>query len=131
MITKLNMVTSAMKTSNWWLDSGATIHTCKNKAWFKTYEELKKPKEVLMVNHNSAKVLGKKTIELYFTSGQKLSLLNAFHVPKIRKNLVSASLLSNKEFKIVLESDKVIVTKSEMFVGKGYSCDDMFKFSIN
>ena len=54
-----------------------------------------------------------------------------FHIPEIRKNLVSASLLSKKEFKIVLESDKVIVTKSGMFVGKGYSCDGMFKFSIN
>jgi len=131
MITELNIATNVVKISDWWLDSGATVHVCNNKAWFKTYEELKKPKEVLMVNHNSAKVLGKKTIELYFTSGQKLSLLNVFHVPKIRKNLVSASLLSKKEFKIVLESDKVIVTKSEMFVGKGYSCDDMFKFSIN
>jgi hypothetical protein len=39
--------------------------------------------------------------------------------------------LSKKGFKIVLESDKVIVTKSGMFVGKDYSCDDMFKFSIN
>jgi hypothetical protein len=54
-----------------------------------------------------------------------------FHIPEIRKNLVSASLLSKKGFKIVFESDKIIVTKSGMFVGKGYSCDDMFKFSIN
>ena len=75
--------------------------------------------------------MGKGTIELYFTSGQKLFLLNVFHVPEIRKNLVSASLLSKKGFKIVLEFDKVIVTKNEMFVGKSYSCDGMFKFSIN
>jgi hypothetical protein len=54
-----------------------------------------------------------------------------FHIPEIRKNLVSASLLSKKGFKIVFESDKIIVTKSGMFVGKGYSYDDMFKFSIN
>ena len=45
-----------------------------------------------------------------------------FHVPEIRKNLVSASLLSKKGFRIVLKFNKVIVTKSEMFVGKGYSC---------
>ena len=59
MITELNMATNDVKTSDWWLDSGATIHVCNNKAWFKTYEELKKPEEVLMGNHNSAKVLGK------------------------------------------------------------------------
>jgi len=131
MITELNMATNVVKTSDWWLDSGATVHVYNNKAWFKTYEELKKPEEVLMGNHNSVKVLRKGIIELYFTSGQKLSLLNAFHVPEIRKNLVSASLLSKEGFKIVLESDKVIVTKSEMFMGKGYPCDGMFKFSIN
>jgi hypothetical protein len=118
-ITKLNMTTNIVKTSDWWLDSDATIHICNNKVWFKTYEESKKSEEVLMSNHNSAKVLEKKkTIELYFTSEQKLSLVNVFHVPKIRKNLVSASLLSKKGFKIVLESDKVIVTKNRMFVGK-------------
>jgi hypothetical protein len=117
-ITKLNMTTNIVKTSDWWLDSDATIHICNKKVWFKTYEESKKSEEVLMNNHNSAKVLEKKTIELYFTSEQKLSLVNVFHVPKIRKNLVSASLLSKKGFKIVLESDKVIVTKSRMFVGK-------------
>jgi len=118
MITELNMTTNVVKTSDWWLDSGATVHVCNNKAWFKTYEELKKPEEVLMGNHNSTKVFGKGTIELYFMSGQKMSLLNVFHFPEIKKNLVSASLLSKKGFKVVLEFDKVIVTKSEMFVGK-------------
>ena len=45
-----------------------------------------------------------------------------FHVPEIRKNLVFVSLLSTKGFKIVLEFDMVIVTKTGLFVGNGYSC---------
>ena len=44
MITKLNIASNVVKTSDWWLDSGATVHVCNNKAWFKTYEELKKSK---------------------------------------------------------------------------------------
>ena len=43
-----------------------------------------------------------------------MSLVNVFHVLEIRKNLVSANLLSKKGFKIVLKSDKVIVTKSKI-----------------
>jgi hypothetical protein len=58
-------------------------------------------------------------------------LIDMFHVPEIRKNLVSTNLLSKKGFKIVLEYDKIIVTKSRVFVGKSYSCDDMFKLNIN
>jgi hypothetical protein len=50
---------------------------------------------------------------------------------KLEKNLASTNLLSKKGFKIVLEYDKVIVTKSGVFVGKSYSCDDMFKLNIN
>ena len=58
-------------------------------------------------------------------------MLNVFHVSEIRKNLICASLLSKKGFKIVIESDNVILSKSSIFVGKGYSCDDIFKLSIN
>ena len=32
--------------------------------------------------------------------------------------------------KVVLESDKFILTKNGAFVGKGYSCDEMFKLSV-
>jgi len=38
MIIELNKTTNIVKTSDWWLDSSATVHVCNNKAWFKTYE---------------------------------------------------------------------------------------------
>jgi len=50
---------------------------------------------------------------------------------KKKKNLVFANLLSIKKFKFVLESDKVITTKSEIFVGKCYSYNNMFKYWWN
>ena len=34
-------------------------------------------------------------------------------------------------FKLVFEVDKVVISKREVFVGKGYVCDGMFKLSIN
>ncbi|KAM2994726.1 hypothetical protein FF2_046669 [Malus domestica] len=58
MITELNMV-AAIKSSDWWFNSGAIIHVCNDKAQFKTYEVSTDNQEVLMGNHNSAKVLGK------------------------------------------------------------------------
>jgi hypothetical protein len=50
---------------------------------------------------------------------------------KLEKNLVFANFLSKKGLNSVLESDKIIIIKSEMLVEKGYSCDDIYKFSIN
>ena len=83
-----------------------------------------------MGNHNTAKVLGTGTVELKLSSGKKLVLTNVYHVPDIKKNLVSASLLSKNGVKTVLESDKLILSKNSVFVGKGYSCNGMYKLSI-
>ena len=52
------------------------------------------------------------------------------HVPDIRKNLVSGSLLSKKGFKLVFESDRFVLTKSGMYVGKWYMSDGLFKMNV-
>jgi hypothetical protein len=67
---------------------------------------------------NTAKVMGKGTVELQFTSGKKLILVNVLHVPEIRKNLVSANLLCKKGVKAVIESDNLILSTQGVFVGK-------------
>ena len=72
-----------------------------------------------MGNFNAAKVIGKGSVELNFTSGKKLLLLNVLHVPDMRKNLVSAYLLYKKGFKAILESDSIILSKNGLFVGAG------------
>ena len=51
------------------------------------------------------------------------------HVPTINKNLVSSSLLCKDEFKVVLESNK-LVSKYGQFIGKGYDCRGLFRFSL-
>ena len=71
-----------------------------------------------MGDHNKAKVLGKGTIDVKMSSGKVLILTNIFHVPDIEKNLVSANLLCKSGVKAVLDSDKLILSKNEIFVGK-------------
>lgn len=90
MVTEVNLMEN---NSDWWFDSGATVHVCNNRALFKTYEEITDGQEVQMGNHNRAKVSGKGKVELNFTSGKKMILENVLHVPEMRKNLVSASLV--------------------------------------
>ena len=42
-----------------------------------------------------------------------------------------ASLLCNKGFKAVLKSDKIILSKNGLFIGKGYYCEGMFKLTLD
>ncbi|XP_017635577.1 uncharacterized protein LOC108477549 [Gossypium arboreum] len=116
MITKLNIAMTD-KSYNWWLDSGTTVHVCNDRQQFKSYE-LVANCEVLMGNYQSVKVLGQGTMELNFTSRKKLNLTNVLQAPDVRKNLVSASILCNKGFKIILESDKFVLLKGDIYIGK-------------
>ena len=111
MITELHMVV-VTKSYDWWFDSGATIHVCNDKSQFKKYEDAADGHEVLMGNSNSAKVLGRGIIELQFTSGKMLTLLNVLHVPNMKNNLISANLLCKKCIKAMLEADKLILSKN-------------------
>ena len=40
------------------------------------------------------------------------------------------SLLSKKGFKLVFESDKFVLTKSGIYVGKGYKSNGLFKMNV-
>jgi hypothetical protein len=72
MITEVHMAATTNRT-DWWFDSGATVHVCNEKALFNNYVTSTDSKEVLMGNHNSSKVHGKWTVEMQFTSGKKIN----------------------------------------------------------
>ena len=57
-------------------------------------------------------------------------LKNVQHVPSIKKNLVSSSLMCHDGFKIMLESNKCVVSKHGTFVGKYYDCRGLFCLSL-
>ena len=50
--------------------------------------------------------------------------------PTINKNLVSGSLLCKDGFKVVLESNKLVVSKHGQFIGKVYDCGGLFRLSL-
>jgi hypothetical protein len=66
---------------------------------------------VLMGNRSHASVRAVSTVDLKFTSKKITQLKNVQHIPTIHKNLVSISLLLRDGFKVVSESNKVIMSK--------------------
>ena len=83
-----------------------------------------------MGNSTTSNIEGESTVILKMTSDKHLTLKNVHFVPDIRKNLVSGSLLNKHGFRIVIESDTFILSKSGMFVGKGYITDGLFKLNV-
>ena len=85
----------------------------------------------MMGNGLHAIVRGVGTVDLKFTSRKIVQLKNVLHVPYIKRNLVSGSRLLKDGFKLVFESNKVVLSKYGTFVGKGYECGGMFRFSLD
>ncbi|GKD83034.1 glucose-6-phosphate isomerase 1, chloroplastic, partial [Tanacetum coccineum] len=85
MIQELHMA-SVTTTDDWWYDSGATAHVCNNRDLFKTYKETEDGHEVMMGENYTSKVIGSGNVEIQFTSGKKLTLMNVLHIPNIRKS---------------------------------------------
>ena len=86
--------------------------------------------KLYMGNSSTSKVEGVGKIALKMTSEKIMTLMNVLHVPDVRKNLVSGSLLSKNGFKLVFVSDKFVLSKNEMYVGKGYLSDGLFKLNV-
>nr|GEW33945.1 zinc finger, CCHC-type [Tanacetum cinerariifolium] len=95
----------------WWVNFGETMHVCKNRCWFKTYESLNDGSILHMENESTTLVHGRDCVDLRFRSGKVVSLLNVLHVPNIKKNLVSSSVLNNYGYKQVTESNKFVLSK--------------------
>jgi hypothetical protein len=80
---------------------------------------------MMMGNGSYASVHGDGMVDLKLTS-----IKNVHYVPSINNNLVSSSLLCRDDFKVVLESNKFIVSKCRQFIGKAYVCRDLFRFFV-
>ncbi|XP_071719215.1 uncharacterized protein [Rutidosis leptorrhynchoides] len=127
MIFVVNLVSS--NTREWWVDTGATRHVCADKSLFKTFKEVTSGDKMFMGNSAIADIKGEGNVILKMTSGKELTLTNVLYVPEIRKNLVSGWLLNKFGFRLVFESDKVVLTKSGVYFGKDYALNGMFKLN--
>uniref|UniRef100_A0A2N9IC33 CCHC-type domain-containing protein n=1 Tax=Fagus sylvatica TaxID=28930 RepID=A0A2N9IC33_FAGSY len=92
-VSEVNLVGD---TKEWWVDTGATRHICSDKNMFSKYHSVEHGEQLFMGNSSTARVEGKGKVILKMTSGKELTLNDVLHVPDIRKNLVSGSLLKQE-----------------------------------
>ncbi|RVX23647.1 hypothetical protein CK203_000350 [Vitis vinifera] len=117
--------------NDWVVDSGATRHMCGNRSAFTSYTTIKEGDEqVFMGDSRSTPVIGKGKVLLKLTSGKMLVIYDVLHVLDIRWNLVSISLLGKVRVRILFDSDKIVLTKNDAFVGKGYCSQSLFMLNV-
>ncbi|XP_062104939.1 uncharacterized protein LOC133816493 [Humulus lupulus] len=102
----------------WLIDTGSTRHICLDKSLFKSFEQLTNGERLFMGNSATFDNEGQGKVILKMTSGKELTLNNVLYIPDIPKNLVSGSLLNKHGFCMVFELDKVVLSKSGMYVGR-------------
>ena len=128
-ISQANMVTNS---KNWVVDSGATRHVCANKDAFTSYTPVGDDEKVVYLgDSHTAQALGKGKVMLKLTPGKTLALNNVLHIPNRRANLVLVALLGKVGVKVSFESDKIIMTKDNIFVEKGFCNQGLFVLSIS
>ena len=123
---ELNFV---FNSNDWLIDSGANVHVCADKKLFSLYQE-SSTRTVSMGNGSLARVLGEGQVNLELSSRKRLVLNGVFHVSDLRRNLISASLLVQQGYKVVFESNRVVISKFGVFIGKGYICNGLFKLNV-
>ena len=85
---------------------------------------------VYLGDSRTANVLGKGKVFLKLTTGKTLVLNGVLHVPNIRENLVYMALLGEFKIKMSFGSDKIVMTKNNVFMGKGYCNYELFVLNV-
>ena len=88
-------------------------------------------KVVYLGDFHTDQVLGKEKVLFKLTSRKTMALNDVLHVPNIRENLVYVALLGKVGVKVSLESDRIVMTKNNVFVGKGFCNQGLFMLSIS
>jgi hypothetical protein len=118
----LPFVFSAIQSSDWWVDMGANVHICSGLSLFSSYQGVRSS-SILMGNGFAASALGVGTIGLKLTLGKTVHLKN--------DHLISVSLLCQDGYKLVFQSNKVVVSMFGNFIGKGYISGGLFCLSTS
>ena len=85
---------------------------------------------MFMGDSRSTPMIGKWKVLFKLTSRKVFALSDILHVLDIRWNLVSVSLLGKTRVRILFDSNKIVLTKNDAFVGKGYCNQGLFMLNF-
>ncbi|KAL8088682.1 hypothetical protein AgCh_038452 [Apium graveolens] len=128
-VTYNPVLLSTYLSHEWLIDTRANVHICADISLFVSYQQSHRV-TVTIGNASAAQVLRIGNVDLKFASGRILSLTRVYHVPSIRRNIISGSCLVKNGFELSLKCNKVVITHTSTFFGKGYLSDGLFLINV-
>nr|GEX24983.1 zinc finger, CCHC-type [Tanacetum cinerariifolium] len=99
----------------------ASRYVCADKKMFYSFRAIKNGEKLYMSNSATANIKGERDVIWKITFEKELKLTNVLYVQEIRNNPVHGWVLNKFAFRLVFESDKFVLSKNQMYVGKGYA----------
>lgn len=117
----------------WLIDSGATHHICKHRDWFNNYKRISNETIYSADSHtkNELNAIGVGDINIETRVNNRifsLTLKDVYHVPNIRRNLLSVSQIENKDKRLIFDNGKVKIfnERTRMIVGEAFNKDGLY-----
>ncbi|GJY97913.1 zinc finger, CCHC-type containing protein, partial [Tanacetum coccineum] len=87
----------------WWVDSGATVHVCKDRCWFKTYESMNDGSILHIGNESTALVHGRSCVDLSFSDNIGSAFMST---SKLNDSILWHARLGHVHFKRMQDMSK-------------------------
>ena len=84
----------------WFIDSYAYSHMSCKKEWFDEYHEKIDGTHIYLADNRSHKVQGYEIINVNLPDGQLKQIYNVMYVPRIKKNLIYVSAITENDLKV-------------------------------
>lgn len=89
----------------WYLDSGATQHMTPNRDWFLNYSPLSSNERVFLGDNTSHITKGRGAVAIKLEDGSNRHIENVYHIPGLKKNLISVSKITDVGYKLECNTD--------------------------
>ncbi|KAM1114412.1 hypothetical protein ACFX2B_046412 [Malus domestica] len=117
-------------TNSWWFDTGASVHITNTLHGFKEQNKTNSF-NVFVGEGTKVSVESIGTVKLRLDTGFTMQLDDVLYVPKMRRNLVSASKLVKQGYVFVGDDECVKFFKRGSLHGKAFQHDHLWKIQCN
>lgn len=123
--------------TDWYLDSGASQHMCKDKELFQDYKRLNKEKDIKIGDGSKLKAIGVGNVLLKTYNGKNFhdaTLYDVLYVPDLTVNLFSQGSALDKGLSLVSNSDNAqFISRNNVVCAMAVRSGKLFKmlFQVN